>query len=66
MQFEGNGSIEAWFSRPSNGSGYPAIVMLHGRNGVTDSYRAVGVRFAEEGIASLAVNYMANGDPVPA
>lgn len=40
--------------------------MLHGRNGVTDSYRAVGVRFAEEGIASLAVNYMANGDPVPA
>jgi len=63
VHFEGNGRIQAWFARPADAGRYPGIVMLHGRNGVSDSFRDVGVRFAEEGIASLAVNYMTNGDP---
>jgi len=63
VQFEGNGRIQAWFSRPADAGRYPAIVLLHGRNGVSDSFRDVGVRFAEEGVASLAVNYMTNGEP---
>ena len=31
--------------------------MFHGRNGVNDAYKAVGVRYAEEGIVAMAVNY---------
>jgi dienelactone hydrolase len=63
VHFQGNGEIQAWLSRPTEPGRYPGIVMLHGRNGVSDSFREVGVRFAEEGIASLAVNYMTHQDP---
>jgi carboxymethylenebutenolidase len=63
VRFQGNGEIQAWLSRPNEPGVYPAIVMLHGRNGPNDSFRNVGVRFAEEGIVALAVNYMTNGDP---
>jgi dienelactone hydrolase len=59
----GNEHMLAWFSRPTSAGPYPGIVLLHGRNGATTSYREVGVRFAEEGIAALAVNYMTHGDP---
>jgi carboxymethylenebutenolidase len=63
VRFQGNGEIQAWLSRPMEAGRYPALVMLHGRGGPSDSYRDVGVRFAEEGIVALAVNYMTNGDP---
>src|SRR5689334_17667442 len=63
VQFEGNGQIQGWLSRPAEPGRYPAIVLLHGRNGPSDSFRDVGVRFAEEGVVALAVNYMTNGDP---
>jgi carboxymethylenebutenolidase len=63
VRFQGNGEIQAWLSRPAESGQYPAIVMLHGRNGPNDAYRDVGVRFAEEGIVALAINYMTNGDP---
>lgn len=58
----GGGEIQAWISRPRESGPYPAIVLLHGRNGVTDSFKGVGVRFAEEGIVGLAVNYFAQGN----
>lgn len=57
------GDVQCWISRPDQAGRYPAIVMLHGRNGPNDAFRDVGVRFAEEGIVSLAVNYMTHGDP---
>lgn len=63
VHFQGNGEIQAWISRPTESGTYPAIVLLHGRNGPSDAFRDVGVRFAEEGIVALAVNYMTNGDP---
>jgi dienelactone hydrolase len=54
----GGGDIQAWVSHPADPGRYPAIIRQHGRNGVSDSFRDVGVRFAEEGIVDLAVNYM--------
>ncbi len=61
----GGGDIQAWISRPADNGRYPAIIRLHGRNGVSDSFKDVGVRFAEEGIIDLAVNYMTYGLDVP-
>lgn len=54
----GGGEIQAWIARPTEAGRYPAIVLLHGRNGPNDAFREVAVRFAEEGIVGLAVNYM--------
>lgn len=63
VRFQGNGEIQAWISRPSQPGRYPAIALLHGRNGPSDPFQDFAVRFAEEGIVGLAVNYMTNGDP---
>ena len=58
VRFPGaGGPIQAWVSRPRDAGRYPAIILLHGRNGVGDSFKDVGVRFAEEGVIGLAVNY---------
>lgn len=54
----GGGEIQAWVARPKEMGRYPAIALLHGRNGPSDSFRDVALRFAEEGIVGLAVNYM--------
>ncbi|MPZ14407.1 MAG: prolyl oligopeptidase family serine peptidase [Chloroflexi bacterium] len=60
----GGGDVQAWIARPTQPGQYPAIAMLHGRNGPSDSFRDVAVRYAEEGIVGLAVNYMTFGqDP---
>ncbi len=62
----GGGEIQAWIARPTETGRYPAIALLHGRNGATESFRDVALRFAEEGIVGLAVNYMAHTkDPSP-
>jgi dienelactone hydrolase len=53
----GGGEQQAWISVPNSSGRSPAIVMFHGRNGVTDPYKDVGVRYAEEGIVAMAVNY---------
>lgn len=53
----GGGEQEAWITRPAAPGRYPAIVMCHGRNGVNDAYNDVGVRFGEEGIVGIAMNY---------
>jgi carboxymethylenebutenolidase len=53
----GGGEQEAWITRPAAPGQFPAIVMCHGRNGVTDPYLDVAVRFAEEGIVGIALNY---------
>jgi carboxymethylenebutenolidase len=58
----GGGEQQAWVSRPVDLGRYPAIVLMHGRNGVTDSYKDVGERFAEEGIVGLALNYFTVAD----
>lgn len=54
----GGGEIQAWVARPRETGRYPAIALLHGRNGPSDSFRDVALRFAEEGIVGLALNYM--------
>ena len=54
----GGGEIQGWIARPTEAGRYPAIALLHGRNGPNDSFRNVATRFAEEGIVGLAVNYM--------
>lgn len=54
----GGGKIQAWVARPTVAGRYPAMALLHGRNGATESFRDVALRFAEEGIVGLAVNYM--------
>lgn len=54
----GGGKVQAWVARPRETGRYPAISLLHGRNGPGDSFRDVAVRFAEEGIVGLALNYM--------
>jgi len=54
----GGGEIQAWIARPTETGRYPAIALLHGRNGPNDSFRDVAFRFAEEGIIGLALNYM--------
>lgn len=58
------GDIQAWISRPTEAGRYPAIVLLHGRTGPSDSFRQVAVRFAEEGIVGVALNYMTHGTDV--
>jgi len=58
----GGGDIQGWVARPRESGRYPAIALLHGRNGASDSFRDVTRRFAEEGIAGLAVNYMTHAD----
>jgi carboxymethylenebutenolidase len=58
----GGGEQQAWISVPVSDGRLPAIVMFHGRNGVTDSFKDVGVRYAEEGIAAMAVNYFTQGN----
>ena len=54
----GGGEIQGWIARPTETGRYPAIALLHGRNGPSDSFRDVAVRFAEEEIVCLALNYM--------
>ncbi len=54
----GGGEGQAWVARPVETGRYPAIALLHGRNGPNDSFRDVAFRFAEEGIVGLALNYM--------
>lgn len=58
VRFLGGGEIQAWVARPRETGRYPAIALLHGRNGPGDSFRDVALRFAEEGIVGLALNYM--------
>jgi len=59
VQFPGGGGkLQAWVARPKETGSYPAIALLHGRNGATESFRDVALRFAEEGIVGLALNYM--------
>ena len=59
VRFPGGGrEIQGWVARPTETGRYPAIALLHGRNGPNDSFRDVAVRFAEEGIVGLALNYM--------
>lgn len=58
----GGGDIQAWITRPSEAGRYPAIALLHGRNGPSDSFRDVALRFAEEGIVGLALNYMTHSE----
>jgi dienelactone hydrolase len=55
----------AWVSRPDESGRYPAIIRMHGRNGVSDPFKDVGVRFAEEGIVDLALNYMKYDEDPP-
>ena len=60
----GGGEQQAWISAPTKQGRHPAIIMLHGRNGVNDAFKDVGVRYAEEGIVGMAVNYFTqNGEP---
>jgi carboxymethylenebutenolidase len=58
----GGGEAVAWFARPDAIGSCPAIALLHGRNGPNDAFRDVALRFAEERIAGLAVNYMAHAE----
>ena len=60
----GGGEIQSWIARPEQAGPFPAIALLHGRNGPNDSFRDVALRFAEEGIVGLALNYMTHtNDP---
>jgi dienelactone hydrolase len=63
IRFQAAEEIQARISRPADAGHYPAIVMLHGRNGPTDPFWQIGEHYAKEGIVSLAVNYMTNRDP---
>jgi carboxymethylenebutenolidase len=58
----GGGQQQAWISAPNEAGRYPAIVMFHGRNGVNTAFKDVGVRYAEEGIVGMAVNYFTQTD----
>src|SRR5919108_3673703 len=58
----GGGEQQAWISTPTEPGRYPAIIMFHGRNGVNDPFKEVGVRYAEEGIVGVAVNYFTQSD----
>ena len=54
--------IEAWVMRPTEGGRYPGLIMLPGRNGTSPGMLDVAVRFAEEGIVAMPVNYLSNGE----
>ncbi len=58
----GGGEQQAWITTPTEPGRYPAIIMFHGRNGVNDAFKDVGVRYAEEGIVGMAVNYFTQTD----
>jgi dienelactone hydrolase len=58
----GGGEQQAWITKPVEPGSYPAILLLHGRNGVNDAFKDVAVRFGEEGIVGVAVNYMTQTD----
>ena len=58
----GGGEQQAWISAPAEPGRHPAIIMLHGRNGVNEAFKNVGVRYAEEGIVGMAVNYFTQSD----
>lgn len=57
----GGGEQQAWISSPTEPGRYPAIIMYHGRNGVNDPFKHIGVRYAEEGVVGMAVNYFMQG-----
>lgn len=61
VTFEGAGTIRAWVSRPDAPGRHPAVALLHGINGVSDGFKLVGQRFAEEGFVGLAIDRM-NGE----
>ena len=54
--------IQAWVMRPIESGQYPALVMLPGRNGTSPAMLDVAVRFAEEGVVAMPVNYLSNGE----
>ncbi len=54
--------IQAWVMRPTEPGTYPGLVMLPGRNGTSPAMLDVAVRFAEEGIVAMPVNYLSNGE----
>ena len=54
--------IQAWVMRPTQPGRYPALVMLPGRNGTSPAMLDVAVRFAEEGVVAMPVNYLSNGE----
>lgn len=58
----GGGEQQAWISSPTEPGRYPAIIMYHGRNGVNQAFKDVAVRYAEEGIVGMAVNYFTQTD----
>ncbi len=58
----GGGEQQAWITTPTEPGRYPAIIMFHGRNGVNDAFKDVAVRYAEEGIVGMAVNYFTQTD----
>ena len=58
----GGGEQQAWITSPTDPGRYPAIVMFHGRNGVNGAFKDVAVRYAEEGIVGMAVNYFTQTD----
>jgi carboxymethylenebutenolidase len=58
----GGGEQQAWITAPTEPGRYPGIIMFHGRNGVNDPFKDVAVRYAEEGIVGMAVNYFTQTD----
>ncbi len=58
----GGGEQQAWITTPTEPGRYPAIIMFHGRNGVNDAFKDVAVRYAEEGVVGMAVNYFTQTD----
>jgi carboxymethylenebutenolidase len=58
----GAGEIVGWFAEPAVAGRHAALALLHGRNGPTEGFRKVALRFAEEGFAALGVNYMTRAE----
>ena len=59
VQFPGRaGNINAYLSRPKNGSKLGAVIVIHETRGLVDHIKDVARRFAKDGFAALAVDLL--------
>jgi carboxymethylenebutenolidase len=55
IHYDSNGiPVEAFEARPKGGGQHPAVLVIHGEQGLDDSMRAIAKQFAEAGFVALA------------
>jgi carboxymethylenebutenolidase len=66
VQYDGKaGPIFAYLARPVKAGKYPAVIVVHENEGLTDHIRDVARRFVKEGYVALAPDYLSRQGGTP-